>query len=141
MTTTTQMFSLDNLEVFRRPGVKEIEPRTGGSFAGCWVRFENGWTLSIQWGIGNYGDNHGKHYRLDEPTDSTTAEIAAIEPDGDMVSWGTDPEYAETVQGYVSMARVQHVLDLMAEDRLTQDYQPPTPPVERRAIDNWTEDE
>lgn len=136
---TDTKFSLDNLDALMRPGAT-IEKRAEGRHAGCWVTLTSGWVLSIQWGTGNYSDNYVKHGD-EKPEDSTTAELAAWradDPSKDMIRWGAD-EYSETVEGYVSMARVQHILDLLQEDKLVVMWQPPTPDPEPRAIDGWDE--
>jgi hypothetical protein len=132
---TGELFALDNLRILGRPNAV-IEKREDGHHAGCWVHFDNGWTVSIQWGVGNYSDNYCMGLDA-KPEDSTTAEVAVWAGDGDMVRWGTDSEYPATVLGYCPMARVQHILDLVAEDKLMQTWQPPTPPPEQRAIDGW----
>lgn len=132
---TDQTFSLDNLKIFERPGTT-TKPRDEGYKAGCHITFPNGWAVSIQWGAGNYGSNY------DAPIDrnvqvppASTAEIAVFSPDPreDMVRW-TD---GDVVQGWCTMDRVQHVLDLVAEGKLMREYQEPPPPPEMRADDGW----
>jgi hypothetical protein len=129
---TDQKFSLDNLDVFKRPGAV-IEKREDDYHAGCWVTL-NGWTLSIQWGNGNYGDNYGT-LNAGKPGDSMRAEIAVWRKDSkaDLVKWGED-EHGDTVVGYVDMAFVQRVLDLIERDELVQMWQAPRPAPEARAI-------
>lgn len=73
---------------------------------GFQMTFDNGWTVSVQWGTGNYGD----HYMVsDSSTDadvgakgSSTAEIAAWDKDG---NWYQVSEY-DMVRGYVSTDEV-----------------------------------
>jgi hypothetical protein len=114
--TATSLFSLDNLAVFERHGAT-VDSRGGRS--GCWVRLPNGWVLSVQWGGCMYGSNYDERAGADVPP-ATTAEIAAWregewEPSrGGLVQWAD----GDTVQGWCSMERVLHVLDLMAEDKL-----------------------
>jgi hypothetical protein len=132
---TDTKFSLTNLDVFRRQGVA-LEARDAGYKAGCRVTFPNGWAVSIQWGAGNYGSNYDAPIDRAKPVpDATTAEIAVIAPGehGDMVRWMDD----DVVQGWCTMERVQHVLDLVAEGKLMREYQAPPPPPEMRADDGW----
>ena len=89
---------------------------TGGK--GVHFTFANGFTVSIQWGPGNYCDNYDKFipehpvsgpYAVGEEG-STTAECAVWGPDGEMIrsdKWldGTpdlENEYCDTVRGYMS---------------------------------------
>ena len=75
----------------------EIAP-SGTGFA---MTFQNGWTVSVQFGVMNYGSNRHKkitespnYTNTDDPWGSRTAEIAA---------WNGDEWYAfgeDTVQGY-----------------------------------------
>lgn len=45
---------------------------------GFQIKFENGWTVSVQWGKGNYCDNYDHNGEYGEPVPpSTTAEVAA----------------------------------------------------------------
>lgn len=123
-----ELFAMDNLALFERHGAT-VE--TCGAAAGCWVKLPNGWTLSIQWDRVNYGSNHNAPVRGNVP-DAVTAEVAAWHEKGSMVTW----DGGDTVLGYVSVERAQHILDLLAEGKLMQDYQPP---VEQRAVDGWAE--
>ena len=68
------------------------------------IKFENGYTLSIQFGVGNYCSNRWKDW--EEPTlSSKTAETAIIEPSGefheykgdDVQGWQSPDEVAETI--------------------------------------------
>ena len=69
------------------------------------MKFANGWTVSVQWGTGNYGDNrdmrYGAHANVEAGAKgSTTAEIAAWDANG---VWHNFGEYDnDVVQGYVS---------------------------------------
>src|SRR5690349_15007110 len=105
MATKTNIFSLDNLEVFERPGA-EVKKREDRFHAGCWVKL-NGYTVSIQWGNGNYSDNYDRDLDT-KPGDSKTAEVAiwkgTFNDGGDLIKWGAgDDTYGETVLGYVPM--------------------------------------
>lgn len=75
---------------------------TGGK--GFHIVFHNGWTLSVQFGPGNYCDNYdGNFEKCAElgTKGSATAETAYWGPDGEMVS-----EDGDTVQGYQTVAQV-----------------------------------
>jgi hypothetical protein len=76
-------FSLDNLAAFERHDAK-VETREGAH--GCWVKLPNGWTLSVQWGGCMYGSNYDERAGSAVPA-ATTAEIAAIRPDGGLAEW------------------------------------------------------
>ncbi len=66
---------------------------------GFHMKFENGWTVSVQWGPGNYCSNHDLDAPL--PLDLTkrltghTAEIAAWDKDDNWHNFGGD-----TVSGW-----------------------------------------
>jgi|TARA_R100000687_G_C6325316_1_gene106991 hypothetical protein len=78
---------------------------------GFQITFDNGWTISVQWGPGNYSDNQmeawvggdlsGLHERV---TESTTAEIAAWDAD-DAFWWdfskGSRVKAGSSVKGWV----------------------------------------
>ncbi len=82
---------------------------------GFHVTFENGWTVSVQFGAGNYGDN----YRL-------WMIPAAQRPPGDMASslaetaaWDTNnkwllDEEGQEVQGYQTPAQVLALMNRVA---------------------------
>lgn len=128
-------FSLDDTDVFARPGA-EITPRGGDDWrAGVHVKFPNDWALSIQWGAGNYGSNYDAPIsRSSGVPDATEAEIAVLEPQhGDLVDWAN----GDSVQGWCSMERVQRVLDLMAAGELMREIQDPPPPPRLAADDGW----
>lgn len=63
------------------------------------ITFENGWTLSVQFGIGNYSDHYnGRDWQAAKKTDfwfSKEAETAVISPTGKFI--GPD---GSDVQGY-----------------------------------------
>ena len=55
---------------------------------GFQIRLSNGYTVSVQWGTGNYCDNFGvinRQTMRTVPPDSATAETAIITPDGDFL--------------------------------------------------------
>jgi len=70
------------------------------------LTFENGWTISVQFGYGNYCDNH-RHpdgwdfSKKQEVTQSSDAEIAIWDANGEWYNFGSD-----TVKGYCSANEV-----------------------------------
>ena len=72
---------------------------------GFHVTFENGWTVSVQFGAYNYRDGYPHIEREDEPEDgweSGTAEVAAWPEGGDLIAM---PE-GDTVAGWQTPAQV-----------------------------------
>jgi hypothetical protein len=68
---------------------------TGNGFH---ITFANGWTASVQWGGGNYCDNHLLCFSFGEKVPpSKTAEVWCWGPKGVTV-----PEHLQDVQGYLS---------------------------------------
>lgn len=63
---------------------------------GFQMKFTNGWTVSVQFGFGNYCDN-----RDDPKTSSPNAEIAAWDKDDYWYNFGDDK-----VQGWVKAEEV-----------------------------------
>ncbi len=67
---------------------------------GFHITFKNGWTISVQFGPGNYCDNYdmdiSSFYRSNRrmTIESTTAEIAYWGPDGEMQRFDKE-EYAD----------------------------------------------
>lgn len=78
---------------------------------GFWLTFENGWTLSIQFGQGNYCANYDYGLRSQEWfEDCPTAEIAAWPPGGDMVHWDVS---GDSVLGHQNADQVlAHIEDV-----------------------------
>ena len=73
---------------------------------GFQMTFENGWTISVQFGYGNYCDNsrHPEGWNFSkkqEVTESSDAEIAIWGADGEWYNFGSD-----TVKGYCSADEV-----------------------------------
>lgn len=73
---------------------------------GFQMTFENGWTISVQFGHGNYCDNNhhpeGWNFsKKQEVTESSDAEIAIWDADGEWYNFGSD-----TVKGYCSADEV-----------------------------------
>lgn len=86
---------------------------------GFHVTFENGWTVSVQFGYGNYCDNYD--WKGNDPSDpmsrfkdaaphSRTAEVAAWPADGDMIDLGD----GDTVGGRYSPAMVLALMNDIA---------------------------
>ena len=66
---------------------------------GFHIRMSNGITISVQFGAGNYADNHDSgDYSGTTPTTSSCAEIAVYLPDGRLLPMPS----GDTVQGWVS---------------------------------------
>lgn len=85
---------------------------------GFHVTFENGWTVSVQFGRGNYCDN--RDWRGPNPDDpssvvfaqapkSRTAEVAAWDANGKWLSFESDD-----VEGWQSPAQVLELLNRVA---------------------------
>jgi len=68
---------------------------TGGK--GIQITFANGWTVSVQFGSGNYCENRDYTWRSCEKGESVDAEIAAWDADGTWYDMGGD-----TVKGWCS---------------------------------------
>jgi hypothetical protein len=78
---------------------------TGGK--GFHITFENGWTVSVQFGPGNYGGNYDRSFRDEGPIPpSTTAEVAAWPNGGEMITLAG----GDTVEGYQTPAEVLALL-------------------------------
>ena len=79
---------------------------------GFHVQFDNGFTISVQWGPGNYAGNREMPYTLNNLTvpASKTAEIAIFAPDGEMVPF----KDGDTVQGYVTADQVLPYINAVA---------------------------
>jgi len=81
---------------------------------GFQITFENGWTVSVQFGYGNYCDNRdqrpvgGNGYRADAPK-SRDAEIAAWDANGVWHKF-TDDE----VEGYQKPGEVLEFMNMIA---------------------------
>jgi hypothetical protein len=82
---------------------------------GFHITFENGWTVSVQFGPGNYCDHYDGRIGQDEERlasqGSRTAETAVWGPDGSMIDRGG----GDTVQGRQTPAEVLALLTWAAE--------------------------
>lgn len=90
-----------------RPGFKITEGK------GFHITFKNGWTVSVQFGPGNYGDNYRRRIRDDNVASgeegSTCAETAVWPPSGEFHEIDGD-----SVQGYRTPAQVLELLNWAA---------------------------
>jgi hypothetical protein len=77
---------------------------------GFQITFDNGYTVSVQFGPGNYGSNYLSFMEnMDKPMTATTAETALIAPDGNFVAYKDDD-----VQGYQTVNDVLALLNYAA---------------------------
>ena len=82
---------------------------------GFQITFENGWTVSVQFGFGNYCANRDNKSAsmlfgmYDGPVESLTAEIAAWDKNGVWYDFGND-----TVMGHVTPDLVAGFIDEVA---------------------------
>jgi len=85
------------------------------------IKFENGNTISVQWGPGNYCDpthEEGRGASYDAPTQTgawsaTTAEVAAWNSNGDWHNFGGD-----TVNGWLTPREVIEFMTFVANNEL-----------------------
>jgi len=77
------------------------------------IKFENGWTASVQFGPGNYCDNKMVGYHdLPKHTSCANAEVAAWSKDDVWHNFGDD-----TVKGWMSPADVLKFLNMVAKKK------------------------
>jgi hypothetical protein len=83
---------------------------TGGK--GIHIRFDGGYTVSIQFGPGNYCQNYNLSW-LDKDafSGSPDAECAVWGPDGKMIQM---PDWDDNVKGYMSPSQVLDLLNWAA---------------------------
>ncbi len=82
---------------------------------GFQMTFENGWTISVQFGYGNYCQNnhHPKGFYFSKNQDITSsedAEIAIWDRNGQWFNFGSD-----TVKGYCSTNEVAEWIDKVSK--------------------------
>jgi hypothetical protein len=89
---------------------------TGKGFC---VTFENGWTVSVQWGAGNYCDNRYGH---DKPSnlrgdvcESRTAEVAAWDADGNWLAFSKTE--GDDCKGWMKPGDVLKFLSMVSRKR------------------------
>jgi hypothetical protein len=87
---------------------------TGGK--GFHMTFANGYTVSVQWGPGNYCDNYNERISQVKcaETGSSTAECAVWGPNGNMIEYG---EWENTVSNRSTPADVLALLNWAASQR------------------------
>ncbi len=75
---------------------------------GFQITFDNGYTVSVQFGPGHYGSNYNADFlaEMGKPQTATTVETALIDPSGDFVAY-----QGEDVQGYVNADSVLELLN------------------------------
>lgn len=75
---------------------------------GFQITFDNGYTVSVQFGPGNYGSNYNLDFmaNMNKPQSATLVETALIAPNGDFVAYE-----GEDVQGYVNADGVLELLN------------------------------
>lgn len=92
------------------------------------LTFSNGYSVSIQWGVGNYCDHYGasNYYAAkdaDHSWESRTAEVAVLDPSDKFVSWTPGKRVVDDVQGYLSADKVAELIALVSthkeDDRLS----------------------
>jgi len=86
------------------------------SSKGFHITFENGYTVSVQFGPGNYCDNYDARIGIDEKKcgaeGSTTAECAVWGRDEDLIDY---QETGDTVSPRMTTAEVLQLLNWAAE--------------------------
>ena len=84
---------------------------------GFQLEMKNGWTVSVQWGVGNYCSRRWEDNfdapRKDDYWQSNTAEIAAWKTDSPRREWYSFGE-EEDVKGYCNVQEVTDFICLIA---------------------------
>lgn len=79
---------------------------------GFQIKFDNGYKISIMFGVGNYADHHRGEITMEQwnnpplKHESRTAEVAVIKPDGDFVRIGANDDVA----GWLSPSEVSKLI-------------------------------
>lgn len=86
------------------------------------LNFSNGYSVSIQWGPGNYCDHYRRHEwyaakNADHSWESNTAEVAVLDPSDKFVSWTPGERVVDDVQGYLSADKVAELIALVSSYR------------------------
>ena len=88
---------------------------------GFHITFENGWTVSVQWGPGNYCDH--RYTAFDSPDDtrimpqfweSKTAEVAAFKDRDKWYIFPGDEGLTTSVKGYMTPKEVLEFMVMIA---------------------------
>ena len=79
---------------------------------GFQIKFDNGYTVSVQFGPGNYSSNYNLSMldNINMPMTANTAETALIAPNGDFVAY----KYND-VQGYQTVNDVLELLNYASQ--------------------------
>ena len=79
---------------------------------GFQITYDNGYTVSVQFGPGNYSSNYNLSMleNMGKPMTANTVETALIAPDGSFVAYKDDD-----VQGYQDAAGVLELLDYASQ--------------------------
>lgn len=89
---------------------------------GFHITFENGWTVSVQFGPGNYCDNYSMSIREDDEEagriGSSTAECAVINPSNTLVQFPSSG--GDTVSNRSAPAEVLEILKWAAQQEATR---------------------
>ena len=112
---------------------------TSGYNKGFRMTFENGYSISVQWGVGNYCEKQmNTNYEWNESTkhdfwSSNSAEIAVFNKEGSMIPItgytlenkdGTEDNYTDVVSGWLSTNQVAKVIAIVSsaqtEDEMTK---------------------
>lgn len=80
----------------------------GKDMPGFAMTFENGWTVSVMFGVSNYCSNRKLIFGHDCPPHSITAEIAAWDADDNWHDFGND-----TVKGWVNADEVADFIQMI----------------------------
>ena len=94
------------------------------------VEFPNGWTVSVQWAGGNYGDNHSAS-RFPTPAmgwESRTAEVASWRTEARNTEKWYDSDDSTGVRGW------QDVGEVMEYMRMISDLENKPQPVRERMV-------
>lgn len=78
------------------------------------ITFENGVIASVQWGAGNYCDNHlpaDMDFSFSKSAQSDTAEVAAMDSQGNFITTSIVPDAMDDVLGYLSPEEVLEFLN------------------------------
>ena len=86
----------------------QFEKKWGG--VGSHYTFDNGITLSVQAGIGNYSTPREDHSSAD---DYSSFEIAMWDKDGEWVTQDIVPGHNDDVVGYVSRENIDEIISLI----------------------------
>ena len=80
---------------------------------GFHMKFDNGFSVSVQWGSGNYCSNRASSVRSGAPVPaSTTAEVAAFDPTGNIIPLSEGDGF---VMGWMSPDRVLAFMNTVSQ--------------------------